>query len=519
MRTGRVLYHIVRADFLERSRSYSFLILLCLSLYLGYAINMGQIVLRFNTCKEIFDTALVGVMMAIAIGFFLGFFGFYLVKGSIQRDETTGVGQIMAATPLHRLQYVFGKWISYLAVLGVLLCVQIAVTALIQYFRIPGINLAALLGPFALVTFPFLALVAALAVLFETIGFLKGGVGNLVYFFLFVVLLIVLTSPSVARSSLLSDPSGIRMLLREIKTAGLDCGAHISLAEMGRSIQDITWNGVSWSADVLISRLGVLGVAVGLVAGASAFFDRFNTRSERRPRLLGAPKPERLAARNAEIPQAGREVRLTPLTPKQNGNLNLWRITLAEIRLALKGNHWAWYIGVLGLWIALLLSPEQYLPVWLSFMTLWPLLVWSKMGSRELVYRTNQVVFSCARPLLRILLPSWIAGVLVTAALWSGAAIRFGLHHQLANLAAWGLAVLLIPSLALMLGVWTGTSKVFEVIYLILWYIGIVNRLPALDFLGLTAQAAVYQYPVWMLALLTAFVLLAFVGRKLRQVV
>jgi hypothetical protein len=51
------------------------------------------------------------------------------------------------------------------------------------------------------------------------------------------------------------------------------------------------------------------------------------------------------------------------------------------------------------------------------------------------------------------------------------------------------------------------------------WYIGIVNRLPSLDFLGLTAQAVVYQYPLWMLALLAAFVLLAFVGRKLWQVV
>ncbi len=519
MRTARVLLHIARADFLERSRSYGFLVLLCLSLYLGYAINMGKILLRFNTCKEIFDTAVVGVMTAIAIGFFLGFFGFYLVKGSVQRDEATGVGQIMAATPLRRLEYVFGKWISYFAVLGLLLLIQVVTTALIQYFRIRGISLPALLAPFIVITLPFLGLVAAMAVLFETIGFLKGGIGNLVYFFLFVILLMLLVNPGGGRGALLSDPSGIRLLLQEIKTAGLDCGAHISLADMGRSLKDITWSGVTWSADVLISRLVVLVLASILLTASSAFFDRFNVRSERRSARQRPPKVNALESTGDNVLPAKRYARLSPLTARESRNANMLRITLAEIRLTLKGNHWLWYLGAAGLWMAVLIAPEDYVPLWMSLSALWPLLIWSRMGLRESLYHTNQVVFSCARPLLRVLFPSWLAGVAVTAALWSSAAIRFGLHTQIANLLAWAMAVLLVPSLALMLGAWTSSSKVFEVIYLIVWYIGIVNRLPALDFLGVTPQAAVYQYPAGMLTLLAAFLLLAFIGRRLKQVV
>jgi hypothetical protein len=175
-----------------------------------------------------------------------------------------------------------------------------------------------------------------------------------------------------------------------------------------------------------------------------------------------------------------------------------------------------WYLGMAGLWIATLLTPDKFLTVWLVFMTLLLLLVWSKMGLRESFYHTQQIVFSCTQPLLRLLVSAWLAGVCVTAVLWSGAAIRFALHQQGANLMAWGLAVLMVPSLALLLGVWTGTSKVFEVVYLIIWYVGIVSRLPALDFLGLTPQAVVFQHPAWITAFLVVCILLTFIGRRQR---
>ena len=43
MNAPRVLYHMVRADFLERVRRYSFLLTLAFSLYLGYAVYAGQV--------------------------------------------------------------------------------------------------------------------------------------------------------------------------------------------------------------------------------------------------------------------------------------------------------------------------------------------------------------------------------------------------------------------------------------------------------------------------------------------
>jgi hypothetical protein len=44
---------------------------------------------------------------------------------------------------------------------------------------------------------------------------------------------------------------------------------------------------------------------------------------------------------------------------------------------------------------------------------IWPLLLWSAMGNREMRYQTNQLVFSTAHPLLSQLPMQWLTGVLL----------------------------------------------------------------------------------------------------------
>jgi hypothetical protein len=506
---------MVRADFLERSRSYDFLVLLCATIFLGYAINTGQIVIRFNICAEVFDSAWVSGMMAIATNFLLGFFGFFLVKGAIERDGRTGVGQIMAATPLKKIEYVFGKWLSHFIILSALVIVLAAATALIQTFRLEGLDLIVLLSPFLWLSLPFMALVAAVAVLFETTPLIKGSLSNLIYFFLFVFLLVTVTNSSNGRVGMLTDPSGIRILIQEIKSAGLYCGEKTSLSELANApAATVLSAGIAWNADILLSRLGTFVIALSLTAFSALLFNRFDA-SEERLRIPRALRNQKTTTSDENlIKPVETPVHLSPLRGSRTFQNNLPHLILAELRLMFKGNHWMWYIGAVLLWVFAFTASEKSITLWLIISAIWPLLIWSKMGIRESYYRTNQIVFSCSNPLWRLLFASWLAGVLVTALVWSGAGINLALHGQMANLIAWLIAVLLVPSLALMLGVWTGSSKTFEVFYLVIWYAGIANRLPALDFIGLTPEAIVIQHPAWILSISAICILFAFLGRR-----
>jgi hypothetical protein len=134
---------------------------------------------------------------------------------------------------------------------------------------------------------------------------------------------------------------------------------------------------------------------------------------------------------------------------------------------------------------------------------LWPLPIWSEMGNRERKNNTDQMVFSAARPVLRQLPAAWLAGVLVTALFGIAGAVVFILHGDLPGLAGWIGAVIFIPTLALALGVFSSGSRVFEVVYLFLWYMGPYQKIPVFDFITGAPQA--YLLASAILLLLSAY--------------
>jgi len=81
---------------------------------------------------------------------------------------------------------------------------------------------------------------------------------------------------------------------------------------------------------------------------------------------------------------------------------------------------------------------------------------------------------------------------------------------------AWGTGALFIPTLAFALGVWSGSNKLFEVVYMLYWYTGPVNRVESLDFMGSSSNLTIGRVLVYgLLAIL--FFALAVVGRR-RQI-
>jgi hypothetical protein len=188
------------------------------------------------------------------------------------------------------------------------------------------------------------------------------------------------------------------------------------------------------------------------------------------------------------------------------------------LRLALRGQPWWWYLGALGWAVAGLLAPadasrEFLLPAaWL-----WPLLVWSAMGTREAQHRTEGLIFANPYPIRRQLPATWLSGLIVALLSGSGVALRLALVGDWPALLAWVVGVLFIPTLALALGVWSGSGKAFEGVYAVLWYVGPVNRLTALDYMGATDESVAAGVPFYYLALTALLLGLAVLGR-MRQI-
>jgi hypothetical protein len=102
----RALYHLARADFFQRTRSYSFLITLGVTLYVAYGFvppnHSSYATMTISGHRGVYNSAYLGSLMALLISPFLSLAGFYLVKNCIDRDIQTGVGQILATTTLSK---------------------------------------------------------------------------------------------------------------------------------------------------------------------------------------------------------------------------------------------------------------------------------------------------------------------------------------------------------------------------------------------------------------------------------
>jgi hypothetical protein len=517
----RVLYHMVRADFLERVRRYRFLVTLAAALYLAYAVATEKVwIVVGNGYRGVYNSAWIGMLMTLCCSTFLSLVGFYIVKNSVQRDTDTRVGQILAATPMRKEFYTLAKTLSNFAVLACMVVVLMLAALGMQVIRAEAqsFSLWKLWSPFLLLALPTMFLTAAVAVLFETLPVLRGGAGNVIYFFVWTLALGL-------GATGLDDPSGLQLLYRSARSAvhTLDPGGpenfNFSLTIGGeRAAHTFLWNGLDWTTQMLLVRLFWIGLATGIAFLASIFFHRFDpARSWRRQRVQ--PEPNALESFSddptnpAPVRVSNTGAHLTPLA-RSATNSRFPQLVMSELRLLLKGQRWWWYAGVAGLLVGQLVSPEPnvrggfLLAAWI-----WPVLLWSQMGCREARYSTSPLLFSCAHSLSRQLPALWTAGVLVALLTGSGAGIRLIMGADWHSLAAWFAGALFIPSFALALGIWTGSSKAFEAIYTVWWYMGPGHQIPGLDFMGTTPASS---RPSFYAAAALVCLAIAYWGRRTR---
>ena len=534
MKSARALYHLARADFFQRTRSYGFLITLGMMLYVAYVFvppnHSSYATMTINEHRGVYNSAYLGSLMALLISPWLSLAGFYLVKNAIDRDIQTGVGQILATTTLTKPLYTVGKAVSNFAVLAIMVGVMGIVAAVMQLVRQEDTNIdfVQLVTPLIFISLPVVAVVGSTAVLFEAIPWLRGGLGNVAYFFLWIGALTTrLVGGGDALHSSSNDLFGLGVIMPALAAAceaafpgstigkvGFNLGINFKSAGQYWDVTTFQWGGLNWTREIIVSRLWWLGLALGLALLAAFFFRRFDPAREgsrRATKVTQQPtQPESIEDRF--VPDPVRTSTLHPLARPPRFSFPF--MVLAELRLALHGVSLWWYLVAAGIFAAGLFTPLFVSRGFLIAAWIWPLLIWSAMGTREKRWRADQLIFSTAHPLRRQLPACWVAGVIIAVLTGGGTGIRLLIAGEQLGLIAWTVGALFIPTMALTLGVWSGSSKLFEVLYLFLWYLGPANHVGPIDFMGAMGPLLPPRTPVFFLAITAALAVFAIVGRK-----
>lgn len=528
-----VVYHLALADYLERARRSSFLIILGLTVAAGYfylpANSPNTKTLAFTISfggpaiwyRGIYNSAWVGTQVALFASLWLSVIGFYLVKNTLDRDVRTGVGQIIATTPLTKSQYTLGKVLSNFAVLATMTLVLIIAAGVMQLVRAEDthIDLWALLSPFVFLMLPVMLVVGALAVLFETIGWLRGTLGNVVYFFLIGAIITITATANVGPTEdLLGSNFTIQQMQMGVKAAVPGYNGNFDYGtRFGTTLfHTFHWAGMQWTQEVLLSRLLWAGIAIAIALCAALFFSRFDPARERQKqssKKTAAQELSPVSEQEVPLPLHAR-LHLTSL-PAQKRGLAWGTVLVGELRLLLKTVPWWWFIGAMALIILCLFLPVDVARGYLFPVAwLWTLPIWSGLGSREARHHTEQLIFSTSHPLVRQLPMQWLAGVIIALFTASGMIGNLVYLGNWPGLLALGIGAVFLPALALAAGTWTGNSRLFEVIFVVFWYIGTINHVAALDFMGATNTASTLQIPLAYALAAAILLCLAFIGRR-----
>jgi hypothetical protein len=482
------IYHTFKADYFDRIRRRNYLVtLLCMAmltmLFFPGSYDSYTTVL-IGGYRGVYNSAWIGASLAALNAIVLPVICFYLVKNAVQRDRDRGISELIASTPVGKFEYLAGKWLSnFILLLGVMMMMSLsAIFVQIWHGEVYSIDIGALLLPQILYVMPILAVICAIAILFETIAVLRGGFGNIVYFFLWVAL----------AANFVDESSGIGQIIEQMKQGvnAFDPGNDgttkigVSIADNGQSsnIKTFDWQGMTYDFAVLIAMAKLMGLSALLMLGATVVFDRFSKNIDSSTdKVAGnefALKLTRLAG---------------PVSQLFEAITNPWsftRLVRQELLLLVRGSSIWWIIIMLGLALAQLIVPiEHVLIVVLPISWILCVLKFSAMGHQEISHDATSLVFSCVSPIKKQFPAMLIAGFLMALMVVSPAFIRFILTGEFFSALMLLSGSLFISSLALACGSLTRTSRTFEIVFTFIWYMGPVQR-SGIDFIGVNPVAS-----------------------------
>jgi hypothetical protein len=480
---------IIKADYLQRTRSNIFLATLLVSIYVAYSFvptaSAAYCTVRISNYVGYNNAAWIGHVTAIMTSTFMWFIGFYIINNGIRRDEESGVGQIIAATSISNFLYLLAKALSnFMVLLTITLIIILMALGLVM---VRGseyhFNVLQFIQPYLYATIPSLFFLSAFAVFFEIIFGKRTNLLNISFFVLFSGLMGYVFDSS-GQIAQWADVLGIKHILSEMEGVanGVIGNLHhgISVGYNFGSKRDIHYflfEGTRFNLFYLTCRLFWVAMAFVLLWISSIIFRRFDTRTFILP-VLGRQK--QLPVNEAPLTK---EITFSPL-PEAATDFSIFPLIKGEIMMLLrKGPKWFWLLN-LGLFIALFLTPpDKALQVLLPIIWFLQINRWEDISTKEKYYGTSSFVYVSSKPLLRLLTAQIVAGTITALAFSFPVLLRYSLKGEFVYLPGIVLGAVILIGLSTSLGILTGGKRLFEVFFFMLTY-AVIENIPQADYFG-----------------------------------
>jgi hypothetical protein len=489
----RYIYSLIKADYLQRTRSYSFLITLAITVYGAYSFvpppTASYTTLSMVGYKGIYNSAWVGYVSAMMTSIMLSLYGFFLINSGIKKDIDTGVGLIIATTPITNFGYLLSKMLSNFLVLLTIAGITFVISIAMFFLRSTGYPFifSNFIIPYLFFALPALLTVSALGVAAEVFLGKRTILQCIVFVFLFGIIMANINLQRNNTVAVFIDTFGVRTMTNSIKDK-VNTQYHENITEVSlgftfsakkHAFRTFEWNGIRWTGIFLLSRLVWIFVAFAMVYFSSFFFHRFDFKQQGRKK-----KKSKASVDTFEVIKAHPvSINLASLPPVVT-DYGIFPFIKTELLLLIrKGPKWFWMVNG-AIWISLFLAP---LPIAHTYIL--PVLLflqvsrWSDLATKEKTDRLHYFTYSSYKPLLRMLPSQMLAGVIMAVVLCLPVMIRgaiAGDPYSFIDILNGSVFIIL---LSFCLGILSGSKKLYEIFFFMITYAAVEN-IPAADYLG-----------------------------------
>jgi hypothetical protein len=476
--------HIIKYDFLQRIRSYRFLIICCFSIGFAYllvpapesnytTIRLGRYMGEYNSSWIAYSTAMMSSV-------FLGLIGFYLINGGLKKDLDTGIGQILASTNISNRTYLLAKMSSNLAVLSSLLFLVMIVS--MSMFFLYSSNQTFEPGQFIkayfLIPFPTMVFTAGLSVLLEAIIINKAIIQNIIVYGLFSAIIGMNANSSDANFNidLFGTETISNQMVEQVKKIAPDENIKLNIGFMvGSHLPEKVFGFQNPPLDLwfMVTRLLWILSIFFVIMIIAPYFHRFDIKKN-----LLKKKKERFTQK--KIVPAILDLNQIPTL-----NFNPSIIPIIKVELTMMIRNSSKWISLIsgGLMIALAFSPYE-----VAHQILLPI-VWflqieklSCVTTREQAHHLEYLTFSSYKPLYRLMTAQLSSAMILLILISLPLTLRL-IFVDLEGFVEVHVGILFLVLLSSALGAISKGKRLFEALFFFLTYFAL-NKITFADYYG-----------------------------------
>lgn len=488
--------NIIKGNYRQYVRSYSFLVTIALSLFIAFGLipapDANYVTMKFGDFTGEYNSEWIGIVTALLSSIFLSLAGFFLISGSIKKDIDSRIGHIIGSTRISNSTYILTKVASNFLVLFTILTVIFVVSICLFFLYGKGFTFRhkEFLIPYAFIAIPSLFFVASFTVVLEVLfpkrTIIQYGIYLLVFF-------TTLFSSTVTDSTLSTDIFGIQYptnnMASQIQDVHPNHDVQLTVGVVAGKVNPdnkVRIRSIDFPGNYISNRIFWMIFAIVLAFLSSLFFHRFDVKEKLRI-LKKSSESSPPKSANFQLSNLRQAIDFSPeLTP----------LIKAEMTMLIRKNRKGlWIVTIMGM-IAMLFTPlnvgHNYILPILWFLQV---AVWSDLMSKDYTLRTYYFTAAAYKPLQRLFTSKVLSGISIALIIASPLILKAVMAFEFMVVVHIALGGAFIVLLAVFLGTLTKSKKLFEVAFFFIVYCNL-NLVPVTDYYGAVHHSV--QYTLFM---------------------